>query len=207
MSRFDFHSPMTEVTGCCPDWNTNDFWLSGIYEYIDGGEYVNIYCPHCGREQRINIPQESWTIERERLARFERERLDNSTRQAVDEIIDDEEMNDLNEHENDISTDTPKMTIAEIITRLPDGWVIVSQSHFDGIVERKNDNYVKLSRLERRVQGYRGILLESIRRLGQTSGDTHRDKDASVLAVIASLAGLLSDIENRDTQHMDDIPF
>lgn len=116
--------------------------------------------------------------------------MDTSTKQAVDEIIAEE-----------------KLTVDEIITRCPDGWRIVSEDHFNGLVKSNSQNADKLRRLEKRMDNQRGILLDAIRRIGMCGGQTHRAKDAILLVVVATLANMLSGLENTRTGQMDDLPF
>lgn len=86
--RFSYDNPGTEPVACCPDWKTDDFILNGIHEYLDGGEFATIECPHCETWQHIDLPASAWTIEAERNRAFGRE---TTTQQAVNEVLKSEE--------------------------------------------------------------------------------------------------------------------
>ena len=86
--RFADDNPGSEVAACCPDWNTNDFVLTGIWEFLEGGEFAHIWCPHCETSQHVDLPVSAWTIEAERNRAWGRE---TPMRQAVTEAVNEDE--------------------------------------------------------------------------------------------------------------------
>lgn len=188
--RFSHDNPCTDVVACCPDWSTNDFILFGIHEYLDRGEYAMIYCPHCDGYQHVDLPVEAWSIERERNMKFQ------SEVEAVNEAIERE-----------------KMTIDEIVERIPAGWTIVSDEHFNGICDARDQAQIRLALFDKKFSNWRGLLLDVIARIGDCGGQTHREKDAALLVAVSQLSKMVSwlDIDRwRDTESptdMDDIPF
>jgi len=57
--------------GCGPE--RNDFVVTGIWEFLEGGEFAHIWCPHCETSQHVDLPASAWTIEAERNRAWGRE--------------------------------------------------------------------------------------------------------------------------------------
>lgn len=183
--RFAFENPGTEPIACCPEWSTDDYILWGIYEFLEGGEYAVMFCPHCETVRHIELPVSAWTIEKERDMKFQ------SEREAVDDIIAEE-----------------KLTVKEIVERMPEGWTLVSEEHFNQVVKIKNDNFEAYNKLRARMSNMRLALLTAAMRLGEQGGATHRDKDEATLRVIAQILRCARECdEAHEDGYTDDIPF
>lgn len=114
-----------------------------------------------------------------------------SERSAVDEVIADE-----------------KLTVDEIVRRMPEGWTIIAEKHFNMVVKQKNDNQAQITKLEKIMKNRRLSLLDAAMRLAGYAGMTHRDKDEQVLMAmhkILSVALVLDDLSEGGD--IDEIPF
>lgn len=189
-TRFSNDNPGTDVVACCPDWKTDDFILMSIHEFLEGGEYAMIICPHCDGFQFVDLPVDAWSIERERNMKFQTER------EAANEAIEAE-----------------KLTIDEIVARIPEGWMIVSDEHFNGICKAKETAQKRLALFDKKFANWRALLLSAIGTIGDCGGKTHRNKDASLLEVVGLLSKMISwlDIDRwrsaDNSTDIDEIPF
>jgi len=100
------------------------------------------------------------------------------------------------------------LTVAEMLGRMPKGWTLVSDEHFDKVVKIKNENHEKVMKLEKRMSNWRLTLLTAAMDLGGGAGQTHRDKDEIVLKSIQRILRVASECDpENEPDTLDDIPF
>jgi len=115
----------------------------------------------------------------------------NSTSQAVDEIIASE-----------------PLEVSEIVARMPAGWTLVSEEHFDRVVKQKNENHTAMLEKQIEIRYRASIMVDVAAMLAGAGSYDHKTKNEVILRAI----GILLQYRNPDTvftKNMDtgDIPF
>jgi len=113
------------------------------------------------------------------------------TKQAVEEMIAEE-----------------KMTIDEVVARMPDGWILVSKEHWDSVLSRKADAEKQYRTLLHRNSNRAWRLLAAMIDLGRCGGMSHAEKDKVLLNIISVLGEVYQGLTGlNEARDMDDIPF
>lgn len=110
--------------------------------------------------------------------------------QTVDEIIADE-----------------RLSVDEIVDRMPPGWTLVSEPHFDRVVAEKNKNRDELVKMEKRHENWRLTLLSAAMKIGNAGGLTHREKDEELLKAIGMILRVARECDTERRDEIDEIPL
>ena len=108
---------------------------------------------------------------------------------------------------NEILSQEP-LTVNEMTARMPEGWTLVSEEHFNRVVKIKNDNFAQYNKLRGRLSNMRLTLISAAMLLGEQGGATHKDKDEGILQAIAKILRCARECdEAHEDSYTDDIPF
>jgi len=205
-TRFADDNPGSDIVACCPDWNTDDFVLTGIWEFLEGGEFAHIWCPHCETSQHVDLPASAWTIEAERtLARGRMTPMQAAVNEAAEEDFWLKEFGELN------ATIEAKQAVIEQLRA-----VVLMQN------EKNVDLSERIGYLVDRVKNNAQEVNWRIENIIDAVSDTgtHAERSMSILGAIRALIEV-----NRGVRHeaekavevekkgipkkrgMDDIPF
>jgi len=101
-----------------------------------------------------------------------------------------------------------KLTVDEVLARMPDGWTLVSEEYFKRVVNQKNENHAAM--LQKQIEiGYRASIMVDVAAMLAGAGSyDHKTKNEVILRAIETLL----QYRNPDTiftknMDMNDIPF
>lgn len=100
------------------------------------------------------------------------------------------------------------LTVDEMLDRMPEGWTLVSEEHFNRVVEQKNKNYDDMRAAQIELAYRCSIMVDVADMLSHAGSDDHRSKNEVILRAIATLL-TYRNAKTQFTRNMDadDIPF